>query len=233
MVTTWPNILLDSCRNHLVPSKEILEYFDSTASSETRDDLRLAVELVNEPKIAIDCGCGAGSDIAFLRAKGFRVYAFDIESEAIERCRERFSYDKSVTLSQDTFSTFDYPSASLILADASLFFCPENEFGEVWCKITQSLLPGGMFVGSFLGPEDTMAGPNYKKEAYWPEVLVVSEEKVRRCLGSYKIESFTEHKTSGKTPDGELHQWHIFSVVARKESNKSSKKDVPKARASS
>ena len=202
----------------MMPSKEILEYFDSTANRETRDDLRFAVELVNGPKIAIDCGCGAGSDIAFLRTKGFLVHAFDIDSESIARCRERFSDDRKVMLSQDTFSTFDYPSASLILADASLFFCPEDEFDEVWRKITQSLLPGGIFVGSFLGQEDTMAGPNYKEDAFWSEVLVVSEEMVRYWLSSFKIESFTEHKTSGKTPDGEPHQWHVFSVVARKES---------------
>ncbi len=204
----------------MIPSKEILEYFDSTANRETRDDLRLAVKLVDGPKIAIDCGCGAGSDIAFLRAKGFLVHAFDIESESIARCRKRFSDDRNVLLSQDTFSTFDYPSASMILADASLFFCSEDEFGEVWRKVTESLLPRGIFVGSFLGPEDTMAGPNYKREAFWPEVLVVSEEQVRYWLNGFEIVSLTEHRTSGETTEGEPHQWHVFSVVARKESNK-------------
>ena len=194
----------------MMPSKEIMEYYDYTTNRETRDDLRFAVELVNGPKIAIDCGCGAGSDIAFLRAKGFIVHAFDIESESITRCQERFSDDRNVLLSQDTFSTFDYPSASLIVADASLFFCPEDEFDEVWRTITQTLLPDGIFVGTFLGPEDTMAGPDYKKEVFWSEVLVVSEEEVRDLLGGFKIESFTEHKTLDKTPDGNLHQWHVF-----------------------
>ena len=199
-----------------MPSKDILEYFDSTSNRETRDDLRLAVELVDGPKVAIDCGCGAGSDIAFLRANEFLVHAFDVESESIARCRKRFRDDGNVILSQDSFSTFDYPSVSLISADASLFFCPETEFGEVWRKITESLLPRGIFVGSFLGPEDTMAGSEYKREAFWPEVLVVSEERVRYWLNGFKIMSFTEHKTSGEITDGVPHQWHVFSVVARK-----------------
>jgi len=205
-----------------MPSEEILNYFDTTAERETRDDLRLAVSLVEGDKIAIDCGCGAGSDIAFLRAHDFFVHAFDIEEESIARCGVKFKGDSNVLLSQDSFNTYKYPDASLIVADASLFFCPSQEFSEVWRKITDALLPNGIFSGSFLGPEDTMAGPDYNKERYWPEVLVLSTEEVKNLLWDYKIESFTEHRTSGKTPDGKPHQWHIFSVVARKESNKAS-----------
>lgn len=200
-------------------SKEVQEYFSATAQRETRDDLRIAVKLIEHPKISVDCGCGAGSDIAFLRSEGFLVHGFDIEEESIERCRKRFENDRNVQLSQSDFSTFDYPSASLVVADASLFFCPKNEFNEVWRKIKESLIPKGIFCGSFLGSEDTMAGPNYNKDGYWPDIFVVSEEQVRGFFEGFKIESFTEHRTSGKTPDGKLHQWHIFSVVAIKEAN--------------
>ncbi|MCW8195403.1 class I SAM-dependent methyltransferase [Proteobacteria bacterium 005FR1] len=197
-------------------SKEILNYLDATKFRATRDDLKLGVELVDGPKIAIDCGCGAGSDIAFLRDKGFTVHAFDIEPEAVARCQKRFSGDEKVTLCQARFSTFDYPRASLVGADASLFFCPEREFDEVWKKITDAILPGGLFVGSFLGPEDTMAGPGYDKDAFWPEVLVADERRVRRWLERFEIVSFTEHKSSGVTVTGTRHDWHIFAVVARK-----------------
>lgn len=200
-------------------SEEILKYFEATADRVTRDDLSLAVSLVEGNKVAIDCGCGAGSDIAFLRSHDFFVNAFDIEEESINRCRIRFKGDSEVLLSQDSFNTFKYPNASLIVADASLFFCPEQEFSEVWNKITDALLPKGIFSGSFLGPEDTMAGPDYNKELYWSEVLVFTKEEVKNLFYNYKIESFTEHTTSGKTPDGQPHHWHIFSVVAMKESN--------------
>lgn len=200
----------------MTPSKEITEYYDATSNRETRDDLRLAVKLVDVPKVAIDCGCGAGSDIAFLRSQGFLVHAFDIESESIARCRKRFGDDSNVLLSQDTFSSFEYPRASLLVADASLYFCPADDFAQVWCRIKQSLLPRGIFVGSFLGPEDTMAGPDYKREAYWSEVLVSSEAQVRGWLNEFDIINFKEHRTTGESVGGETHDWHIFSVVARK-----------------
>lgn len=199
-----------------MPSKEISTYFKATENRQTRDDLKRAIELVGDRKIAIDCGCGSGSDIAFLRAKQFQVHAFDIESEAIERCKRRFGSDKNVWLSQSTFDAFTYPSASLIVADSSLCFCPENKFDEVWHKITRSLLPGGIFVGSFVGCEDTMAGPNYNKEAYWPDVLVVSESEIINFFRGYRIESYTEHKSLGVGPDGEHQSWHRYAVIAQK-----------------
>lgn len=202
-----------------MPSKEILRYFDASGDREIRDDLRLAVSLVEGNKAAIDCGCGAGSDISFLRSHGFLVHAFDIEEEAISRCGKRFENDNGVHLSLASFISYNYPNASLIVADASLFFCSKEEFGEVWNKITDALLPKGIFTGSFLGPEDTMARRDYNREPYWPDVLVFSKEEVKDLFCDYKIDSFTEHRTSGKTPDGQPHQWHIFSVVATKESN--------------
>ena len=143
---------------------EISEYYNATEDSNVRSDLEQAIDLVSAPKIAIDCGCGAGSDIAYLLANGFVVHAFDIESESISRCSDRFKEETKLFLSQDSFNTFSYPPASLILADASLFFCPPGEFNEVWCKMTTALMPGSIFVGSFLGPRDTMAGPEYQRE---------------------------------------------------------------------
>jgi len=197
-------------------SKQISEYFDATADRPTRDDLRLAAGLVEGEKIAIDCGCGAGSDIAFLRSQDFIVHAFDKEEESISRCEKRFKHDAGVHLSQADFNTYNYPDASLIVADASLFFCGQDEFDQVWHSITNALLPKGIFCGSFLGPEDTMAGADYDKAAYWPDVLVLSEAQVKHVFKAYEIESFIEHRSSGHTPDGKAHQWHIFSVVAKR-----------------
>lgn len=199
-----------------MPSPQITEYFDATKFRETRADLKLGVKLIEGPRSTVDCGCGAGSDIGYLRDNGFAVQAFDIEAEAIMRCQKRFEGDNMVRLSRDSFSSFTYPPASLIVANASLFFCPVDEFADVWKRMTKSLLPGGVFVGSFLGPEDTMAGPEYDWEAFWPNVLVATEEQLRSWLNSLDIVSFTEHKQSGTAPGGTDHQWHIYSVVARK-----------------
>lgn len=194
----------------------INEYYDLTENREVRDGLAYAVGLVGEPKVAIDCGCGAGSDIAFLRANGFMVYAFDFELESVERCRRRFSGDDKVIVSHDSFSSYAYPAASLVCADASLFFCPEQEFDHVWSMIGESLSPGGIFSGSFLGPKDTMAGPDYDRETYWSDVLIVTEEQLRPRFDGFEIMRWIEQDLDGKTAHGKPHHWHIYSVVARK-----------------
>jgi len=77
---------------------QIRAYYDTTTFSETRSDLWLEIELVKESKIAIDCGCGAGSDLEQLAALGFTVYGYDFENESITRCKERFKNNSNVIL---------------------------------------------------------------------------------------------------------------------------------------
>ena len=203
-----------------MPSQEIKQYYDATEDREIRSDLTLAINLVGDPKIAIDCGCGAGADIKYLLSKGFKVHGFDTEDESISRCKERFKNNKDVILSKAGFNSYKYPRASLVVADASLFFCPKSEFDSVWSNIYECLYADGIFCGSFLGPEDTMAGLEYDKSAFWSDILVFNNEKeVRDIFKGFEICRFTEHKTSGKTPQGIPHDWHIFSVVAKKYGN--------------
>ncbi len=200
---------------------EIKQYYDATEHREVRADLHLAVSLVGEKKIAINCGCGAGSDIEYLLNKGFKVYGFDVEEESISRCKKRFDNNSDVILSKDTFSSFEYPKSSLVVADASLFFCPKSDFENVWSKISESLYPDGIFFGSFLGPEDTMADDNYNHKAFWKDILVFHEKDLKKIFTDFEIIQFTEHKTSGVTPEGVPHDWHLFSVIAKKTNNKS------------
>jgi hypothetical protein len=204
-------------------TQEIKEYYDISADRETRTELLEAVAHVNEgdternatPKIAIDCGCGAGAGMAYLRNQGFVVHGFDSEAEAIARCSARFKDDVDVHLSQESFNSFTYPAASLITADASLFFCPATEFDEVWHKITAALIPGGIFSGGFLGPKDTMASPDYDSQAYWPDVMTLTEVQVKLMFATFDIISWTEHDFLGERL-GSPHHWHIFSVIARR-----------------
>jgi len=96
-------------------SQEKLDYFASTKDRPTRADLESSVALADRVqtdgrRIAVDCGCGAGADIAYLRSQGYSVYAFDVEAEAIRLCGERFSVDDEVHLTQSTFAELTIPN---------------------------------------------------------------------------------------------------------------------------
>lgn len=195
---------------------DIADYYDVTEHKPVRSDLIYAVGIVDGEKTAVDCGCGAGADIAYLLGRGFTVHAFDVEAESISRCRTRFQDSEAVFLSESGFSGYRFPDASLVVAEASLFFCAAAEFDQVWSRIDACLGAGGVFCGSFLGPDDTMAEQTYGRGALWPEVLVLNENQVRERFGRYRMHRFTEHRQSGTTHTGAAHNWHIFSVVAKK-----------------
>ena len=171
-----------------MPSDEITQYYDLSEKRQIREDLVFAVTQVNGLRVAVDCGCGAGADLGFLLESGFKVYGFDVEAEAISRCKRRFAQANNLVLEQASFASYAYPSASLLVADASLFFCAEN----------------------------TMAGPSYDKRAFWPDVSVFDEARVKNLFQGFEILRFNEHRSSGESAPGKPHDWHIYSVVAKK-----------------
>lgn len=196
-------------------TKETKEYYRSSLNSAPRPELQFALKTISDNSIVVDCGCGAGSDIALLRSKGHTVYAFDIDEESIKICEDRFTEDDNVFLSQASFGTYSYPESSLVVADASLFFCPENEFNIFMGKIRKSLHPGGIFCGSFLGKRDTMNSENFNRHAFWGDVLVLTEGEIKNALKGFDIMRWKEFETDGFTPNGKSHHWHIFIVVAK------------------
>lgn len=72
-----------------------------------------------------------------------------------------------------------------------------------------------------------MARPPYDKSIFWAEISVFNEKEVKDVFKSYELCRFTEHKTSGKTPQGISHDCHIYPVVA-KISHNSSENDTDK-----
>jgi hypothetical protein len=124
-----------------------------------------------------------------------------------------------VQLSRSSFSSYTYPRAALVVADASLFFCPKSEFPQAWRNIYECLYPNGIFRGSFPGPEDTMVSPEYNANDFWPDVAAFEEDEIKGFFADYEILRFTVHNPSGTTPSGAPHDWHIFSVAAKKTDN--------------
>ena len=196
-------------------TKELQEYYQNSKYGEIRPELKHAISISSGCGIAIDCGCGAGANIGHLISAGFEVCAFDVQKEAVSLCDERYASNSLVSLSVSSFGSYVYPKASLIVADASLFFCPAGEFDQFMEKVQKSLQPDGVFYGSFLGARDSMASPDYKSEALWGDVLIFSESKIKRELNNFEIHKWVELEVDGFTPTGEVHHWHLFIVVAK------------------
>lgn len=60
-------------------------------------------------KVAIDCGCGTGSDIKYLTSQGYKIFGFDINPDSIAICRDRFGDESSVNVVQSSFVSLSIP----------------------------------------------------------------------------------------------------------------------------
>ncbi|MFW1290430.1 class I SAM-dependent methyltransferase [Vibrio parahaemolyticus] len=161
-------------------------------------------------KVAIDCGCGTGSDIKYLTSQGYKVFGFDINPDSVAISRDRFGDESSVNVVQSSFCEFEYTDSSLIVANASLFFVKPEQFQEVWTSIDASLVKGGVFAGDFMGKNDSWASD------FHTPITALAKDELLNLFSNFEIIEFNERDEDGTTMVGESKHWHIYSVVAVK-----------------
>ncbi len=186
-------------------------YYEKTLSHKHSPRTELASKL-NESnfKVAIDCGCGTGSDVFYLAQLGYQVYGFDINPDSISICRKRFGNDPLVEISQASFENYDYPTCGLIVANSSLYFAEPTHFKKTWDSLTSSLVNGGVFAGDFMGMNDSWAA-NYRSPT-----APLTKHQVLDLFDGFEIIRFHERDELGKTSIGKMKHWHTFSLVAEK-----------------
>ncbi|MCV2402503.1 methyltransferase domain-containing protein [Marinomonas sp. C2222] len=187
------------------------QYYDQALSRPHSKRIEFAVSLNKSGlEVAIDCGCGTGRDIAYLAEKGYRVYGFDINPDAIDICRDRFDPFTPVSITESSFENFDYPIAGIINASSSLFFANPLVFENTWNNLESSIVAGGVFVGDFMGLKDSWAS-NYRTPT-----TPLSEDAVRVLFENFDVIKFIERDEKAKTSLGKLKHWHTYSVIAIK-----------------
>lgn len=187
------------------------QYYHKALSRAHSLRTELAVSLnTSGLKVAVDCGCGTGSDMAFLSARGYQVHGFDVNSDSVSLCRERFAGDGQVTVSQAAFEDYEYPAAGLMIAHSSLFFADPTRFASTRQAMASSLAVGGVFSGDFMGTDDSWAS------GYRSPTAPLTREQVTDLFASFDIIQLRERNEQGITALGRTKHWHMFSVVAIK-----------------
>jgi SAM-dependent methyltransferase len=107
-------------------------YYAWSAGREPRPLLLAACEELGagRGRLAIDLGCGEGTDALELLARGWSVLAVDAESAGLALLRARIpsAAAGAVRVLCASFAEADLPSADLIHAGFSLPFCAPQEF---------------------------------------------------------------------------------------------------------
>jgi len=159
--------------------------------------------------VAVDLGCGDGTETLELLRRGWTVLAVDGSPEGIARLRESVPPTDRGRLSTRVapFSEVALPISDLVYAGLSLPFCDPGEFDEVWRQITSAIRPDGLFVGHFFGPHDTWSGTS--------DMTFHPRAEVEALLADFEIERLREQDDDGEAVSGPKH-WHVFHVIARK-----------------
>jgi len=159
--------------------------------------------------VALDLGCGDGTETLELLRRVWTVLAVDGSPEGIARLRKSVPPTDSERLSTRVapFSEVELPTSDLVYAGLSLPFCDPREFDDVWRQITSAIRPDGLFAGHLFGPHDTWAGT--------PDMTFHTRAEVEALFADFELEGLREEDEDGEAVSGPKH-WHVFHVIARK-----------------
>ena len=186
-------------------------YYAWSAGREPRPLLLAACEELGagRDRLAIDLGCGEGTDTLELLARGWSVLAVDAEPAGLALLRARIPPPAAerVRVVCASFAEANLPRAHLIHAGFSLPFCPPRGFPALWGRIRRALAPGGVFAGQLFGTHDTWADD--------PDLTFHARHQVEALLDGLDILRFEETERDGHAFSGPKH-WHTFDILARK-----------------
>jgi tellurite methyltransferase len=204
-------------------------YFQAVEGKPARDTLLKALELFEKEdaasrasagqpvvpspaRLAVDLGCGSGRDTFELLRRGWRVLAIDSSQLGLELL-EKQVHGRGLPAEQLEcravgFEGLALPPATLVNASYSLPFCDPEAFPALWRTISTSIQIGGRFAGQFFGPRDDWS--------LLPDRSHHSRSQVDELLRDFTMESLIESESREAGATGEIKDWHIFHVVAKR-----------------
>lgn len=185
-------------------------YYAWSADREPRPLLAAACQELGagQDRLAIDLGCGHGTEALELAALGWSVLAVDAQEAGLAILRARISPSaaKRISIMRASFTEAEFPPAHLIHAGFSLPFCPPRQFQAMWTRIREALVPGGVFVGQLFGIRDSWAADS--------AMTFHDRRQAESLLDGLQILHLQETEHDGHAFTGPKH-WHIFDILAR------------------
>ena len=133
---------------------DIQKYYENTENALPHPMVKKFINMNNNPKYAIDLGCGAGRDTIYLIKNGWKVLSIDKENtEEIIASKLDGEELKNFDFKCQEFENIELEKNNLLVANFSIPFCNKKYFNEFWNKISDSILKGRIFYWKFLWSE--------------------------------------------------------------------------------
>lgn len=182
-------------------------YFAATADKPVHPIFESLEPFLPDSGTAIDLGCGGGRGTIWLLERGMHVVAVDASEEGLDYLRKGLPGGSDVELICSNFQDLELGTYDVSVACFTLFFLPPDEFDRFWPRVVQSIRPGGLFAGQFLGVNDSWKDRDF---------TLHRRRDVEALLKDFKVLMLNEEKNDGETALGEKKHWHVFHVIARK-----------------
>ena len=166
--------------------------------------------------LAIDLGCGAGQAAEFFGEHGYRVVAIDLDQRAIDLTHARCA---GLRVQADLLDIrhAEIEKCNLVHCGFVLFFLSNEEIVDTMANIRAAIQPGGLFIGQFLGPNDTWVTPTGNPQSPIQSALTPhTRAEIEQLLTGFEFLHQEEVERDGKTAWGEQKHWHVTHVIARK-----------------
>lgn len=162
------------------------------------------------PGMAIDLGCGDGTETFAMLEAGWSVLAVDQSPDAIQRVEQGAhpSHRARLQTQQASFDRAVLPPADLIYAGLSLPFCPPGLFPEVWQKVREALRPGGRIAAHLFGVRDSWASR--------ADMTFLTSEQVQEMLAGLDVALLREAEEDRPSAFEAMKHFHYFEVIARR-----------------
>lgn len=186
-------------------------YYDAQAGRAVRPVVLQALALRGDapPGLAIDAGCGEGTETRHLLVNGWRVLAIDADPAAEARVRAGLTAGQLARLSFRLARFEDLgelPAADLVYSTFALPFCDPSAFPALWSGIRASLKPGAWFAGELFGPHDSWFGR--------ADMNFHTSDEVHALLAGLAVHTLDEDDRTGRSAFGPRH-WHVFHIIAQ------------------
>jgi len=193
--------------------EEVKEYYNRTRD---RKPARLLVEAVGlyegEKGVALDLGAGALRDSKYLLEHNFSVTAVDSSELLLEEAESIVQHEYFFTV-VSSFDRYEFPNEifDLVNAQYALPSNPPETFNEMFARLCGSLKKSGIFVGQFFGKNDSWNIPGSNMSFH-------SKDEVGKFLKDFSVIKLDEKEEDVKSTMEEMKHWHIFDVIAKKNS---------------
>ena len=163
--------------------------------------------------LALDLGCGSGSDSLELLRQGWQVTSIDKSEEGINFLKAQIEDDDSIEIKNTSFEDMKLlkNNYDLIYSRYALYFCQKTNWQSVWKEIKESLKSGGMISMHLFGIND-----GFKNSKRHGDMTFFSKDDIKETFKEFKIIFEHEDEHDAKSAVGQMKHWHVFTIVAQK-----------------